>query len=199
MADKENIKEKIREIYNVLPKVDDRRCGYDTCGQFARAVAEGRAPCYGCVTGGPEVAAKVCEIMGEKVPEQVAARSGYGSGFYSPGFGGSGGGMGGGMGMGRGGGRGGGRGSGAGRGMGGGMGMGRGMGMGMGGGRGGGAGRGMGMGMGAGIGGAVPPASTTGPSVELDQDVEALRAESHKLLEQISEIRRRIEEMEKED
>ena len=68
-------KEKVREIYEVLPKLDDRRCGYKTCGEFARAVADGKAPCYGCVSGGPEVAAKVCEIMGVKVPEGVVSQS----------------------------------------------------------------------------------------------------------------------------
>lgn len=70
MAVKEEIKEKTKKIYAVLPRLDDRRCGYQTCGQFARAVADGKAPCNGCVSGGPEVAAKVCEIMGIKVPGQ---------------------------------------------------------------------------------------------------------------------------------
>jgi cob(I)alamin adenosyltransferase len=54
-----------------LPKLDDRECGYETCGEFAKAVAEGRAPCYGCVSGGPQVAAKVCGIMGASVPEEA--------------------------------------------------------------------------------------------------------------------------------
>jgi hypothetical protein len=71
MVDKKDIKEKIREIYAVLPKLDDQRCGYNTCGEFARAVAEGRASCYGCVSGEPEVAARVCEIMGARVPEKA--------------------------------------------------------------------------------------------------------------------------------
>jgi len=97
MVDKKDIKEKTREIYEVLPKLDDQRCGYKTCGEFARAVADGKAPCYGCVSGGPEVAAKVCEIMGARVPEQAIPQ--FGSGFYQPGLRG-------GRGMGRGGGRG---------------------------------------------------------------------------------------------
>ena len=98
-------KEKVREIYEVLPKLDDRRCGYKTCGEFAKAVAEGKAPCYGCVTGGPEVAAKVCEIMGVRVPEQATPQFGPGPGFYQPGLSGgrgTGRGPGGGRGMGRG-------------------------------------------------------------------------------------------------
>lgn len=69
MVDKD-VKEKFKKIYEVLPKLDDRRCGYRTCGEFALAVAKGEAPCYGCVTGGYRVAEKVCEIMGKKVPRR---------------------------------------------------------------------------------------------------------------------------------
>lgn len=69
MADKEDIKHKIKAIYEALPKLDDGRCGYRTCGQFARAVTEGKAPCDGCVTGGLPVTTKVCGIMGVKIPD----------------------------------------------------------------------------------------------------------------------------------
>ena len=113
MVDKMDVKEKTREIYEVLPKLDDQRCGYKTCGEFARAVADRKAPCYGCVSGGPEVAAKVCEIMGARVPEQAISQFGPSPGFYQPGLS---------------------RGSGMGRGIG--RGLGRGRGMGRGGGRG---------------------------------------------------------------
>jgi hypothetical protein len=125
MVDKKDVKEKTRKIYEVLPKLDDQRCGYKTCGEFARAVAEGKAPCYGCVRGGPEVAAKVCEIMGARVPEQATPQFDPSLGFYQLGLGG-------GRGMGRGMGRrlGRGRGMGLGRGMGRGSGMGRGFGRG---------------------------------------------------------------------
>ncbi|MBW1717788.1 MAG: hypothetical protein JRJ77_18600 [Deltaproteobacteria bacterium] len=119
MVDKKDIKEKTRKIYEVLPKLDDQRCGYKTCGEFARAVADGKAPCYGCVSGGPEVAAKVCEIMGTKIHEQATPQFGPSPGFYQPGLSG-------GRGMGRGIGRGLGRGQGIGQGMGRGGGMGRG-------------------------------------------------------------------------
>ena len=110
MVDKKDVKEKTREIYEVLPKLDDQRCGYNTCGEFSRAVADGKAPCYGCVSGGPEVAAKVCKIMGARVPEQATPQFGSSPGFYQPGLSG-------GRGMGRGIGRGLGRGQGIGRGM----------------------------------------------------------------------------------
>jgi len=125
MVDKKDIKEKVRKIYEVLPKLDDQRCGYKSCGEFARAVAEGKAPYYGCVSGGPEVAAKVCEIIGARVPEQAIAQFAPSPGLYQPGLSG-------------------------GRGMGRGMGQGLGRGRRMGGGRGMGPGRGMGRGFGGG-------------------------------------------------
>ena len=86
MVDKKDIKEKIRKIYEVLPKLDDQQCGYKSCGEFARAAAEGKALCYGCVSGGPQVAAKVCEIMGAKVPQEAIAQSGSSPGLYGPGL-----------------------------------------------------------------------------------------------------------------
>jgi len=144
MTDKKDIKEKIKKIYEVLPKLDDQRCGYKSCGEFARAVAEEKAPCYGCVTGGAEVAAQVCQIMGAKVPEEAISQFSPGAEFYQPGLSGA-------SGTGRGIGRGGGRGSGMGRGIGRGGGRGGGMGRGMG--RGGGRGGGMGQGLGQGQGG----------------------------------------------
>jgi hypothetical protein len=125
MGDKKDVKEKTKKIYKVLPKLDDQRCGYKTCGQFAMAVAEGKAPCYGCVSGGPEVAAKVCEVMGARVPEEAIPQFGQSPEFYQPGLSG-------GRRMGRGTGR----GVGRGQGMGPGRGLGRGGGMGRGFGRG---------------------------------------------------------------
>lgn len=121
MAEKKEIKERIRRIYDVLPQLDDQQCGYRSCGEFARAVAEGKAPCYGCVSGGPQVAAKVCEIMGAEVPEEAAPQSAPVPGLYQPGFpGGRGTARGKGEGLGRCRGRGRGRGGGMGRGSGGG-------------------------------------------------------------------------------
>jgi hypothetical protein len=133
MTDKQDTKEKIRKIYEVLPKLDDQRCGYKSCGEFARAVAEGKAPCHGCVSGGREVAAKVCEIMVAQIPQEAIVKFSTSPGLYQPRL------LGGrvmGGGMGRGFGR------GMGRTLGGGRGMGQDRGMGRGGGRGGGFGRG---------------------------------------------------------
>ncbi len=123
MVDKKDIKEKIRKIYEVLPKLDDQQCGYKSCGEFARAVAERKAPCYGCVSGGSEVAAKVCQIMEAEVPQETVAQLAPLPRYYHPGLSGD-------RDMGRGLGRGMSRGLGGGRGMGRGQGMRRGRGMG---------------------------------------------------------------------
>lgn len=35
-------KQKIKEIYDLLPKLNCGFCGFGNCGQFARAVGEGK-------------------------------------------------------------------------------------------------------------------------------------------------------------
>ena len=60
-------KEKVREIYEVLPKRNCGFCGFGSCGQFARAVAEGRASPFGCRQN-PWSGYKISEILGMKVP-----------------------------------------------------------------------------------------------------------------------------------
>ena len=66
-------KEKIREIYEVLPKLNCGFCGFGSCGQFARAVAEGRASPFGCRQN-PWSGYRISEVVGMKVP---AYRYGY--------------------------------------------------------------------------------------------------------------------------
>jgi len=96
------------------------------------------------------------------------------------------------FGMGNNPGMGGGMGGGMGRGMGGGM--GRGMGRGMGGGM----GRGMGGGMGRGMGGGMMPPGSQAPQAQTaGQELGVLKAQSEILAEQLAEIQRRIEEIEK--
>lgn len=66
-------KEKIREIYQVLPKLNCGLCEYGNCAQFARAVAEGRVSPFGCKQD-PSVGYKISKIIGA----ETAAYS-YGS------------------------------------------------------------------------------------------------------------------------
>lgn len=84
--DRNDIKTKTEKIYEVLPQLDDQKCGYRSCGEFARLVAEGKAPCDGCVSGGPQVAAKVCEIMGVKLRQRAIRQSGFALREYWPGL-----------------------------------------------------------------------------------------------------------------
>lgn len=60
-------KEKIRKIYEALPKLNCGLCGYGNCGQFARAVAEGKASPFGCWQN-PWVGYRISEIIGVKAP-----------------------------------------------------------------------------------------------------------------------------------
>ena len=68
-------KEKIRKIYQALPKLNCGFCGYANCGQYARAVAEGSAEPYRCI-GGFYTGYKLNEILGTKAPT-------FTYGFYS--------------------------------------------------------------------------------------------------------------------
>ena len=68
-----NNKEKIREIHEALPKLNCGSCGFGTCGQFAEAVAEGRASPFGCRQN-PWSGYRIGEIIGAEVPA-------YGYGF----------------------------------------------------------------------------------------------------------------------
>jgi len=59
--------EKIRKIYAVLPQMDCGLCGFGNCGQFARAVVEGRASPFGCKQN-PSSGFQIGELLGKKVP-----------------------------------------------------------------------------------------------------------------------------------
>lgn len=56
-------KEKIKEIYQVLPKLNCGLCGHENCGQFARAVIAGKASPFGCRQN-PWSGYKISEIAG---------------------------------------------------------------------------------------------------------------------------------------
>lgn len=60
-------KDKIKGIYGTLPQLNCGLCGFDSCGQFAKAVVEGRASPFGCRQD-PWAGHRISEIMGTKVP-----------------------------------------------------------------------------------------------------------------------------------
>ena len=71
-------KDKIRQIYAALPKLNCGLCGYENCGQFAVAVAEEKASTFGCRQN-PWVGYNISEIIGLRVPV-----FGYQQRFYQP-------------------------------------------------------------------------------------------------------------------
>ena len=60
-------KEKVRKIYEALPKMDCGLCGFESCGRFARAVAGGEASPFGCKQD-QWAGYTITEIVGRKVP-----------------------------------------------------------------------------------------------------------------------------------
>lgn len=68
-------KQKIKRIYQALPHQDCGFCGFDGCGPFARAVAEGRASPFGCKQN-PQVGYILKEIMADGAPAPAASLAG---------------------------------------------------------------------------------------------------------------------------
>ena len=60
-------KEKIKQIYEVLPQLNCGLCGFEGCGQFAKAAAEGRASPFGCRQD-PLSGYKISRIIGARAP-----------------------------------------------------------------------------------------------------------------------------------
>ena len=69
----------IKQIYELLPKLNCGLCGYENCGKFAKAVAEKQASPFGCRQN-PWLGYRLNEIIGVTVPTY-----GYGlrPGFYA--------------------------------------------------------------------------------------------------------------------
>jgi hypothetical protein len=68
--------EKIKKIYDALPQLHCGFCGYGNCGQFAKAVAEGRASPFGCRQN-PWIGYEISDIIGLTTPI-----TGYPTRFY---------------------------------------------------------------------------------------------------------------------
>lgn len=64
----------------MLPHLDCGLCGFESCGQFAKAVSEGRASSFGCRRN-PWAGYRIGEIMGKK-----ALAFGYHTPFVRPHF-----------------------------------------------------------------------------------------------------------------
>ncbi len=66
---------KVKKIALTLPDIDCGACGHATCGEFAAAVAEGRAAPTGCVPSGSKTAHEIGDILDIAVtpPDAVMA------------------------------------------------------------------------------------------------------------------------------
>jgi len=71
MVVKEDTKTKAKQIVALLPKTNCGKCGYDNCGKFAKAVAEGNASPFGCRENAA-AGHRISEILGIKVSPQQA-------------------------------------------------------------------------------------------------------------------------------
>jgi hypothetical protein len=69
-----NNKDKMAELYEALPKLDCGICGYNSCWEYAWAMAEGKAPPSLCVSGGPKVNYRLQEITGAVAVSQPRSR-----------------------------------------------------------------------------------------------------------------------------
>ncbi len=61
---------RVELINEILPGANCGACGYPGCQNYAEAIVKGEAP-NKCSVGGPEVAAKIAEIMGVEAGEVV--------------------------------------------------------------------------------------------------------------------------------
>jgi Na+-translocating ferredoxin:NAD+ oxidoreductase RNF subunit RnfB len=67
--------EKLRKIVNLLPGENCGKCGYDNCGAFATALADGKASPLDCHNGDSSSVKEICEVLGIEVPEETASVS----------------------------------------------------------------------------------------------------------------------------
>ncbi len=65
------VDEKEVAVRECLPGNNCGGCGYPGCDGLAAAIAKGEAPVGACPVGGPPVAAKIGEVMGQEVGEAV--------------------------------------------------------------------------------------------------------------------------------
>ena len=65
-----NQAQKIREIVKALPRLNCGLCGFGNCGNYAKAVTEGRASLNICI-GGPIVWRRIGDVLGIKMPARL--------------------------------------------------------------------------------------------------------------------------------
>ena len=68
-------RDRIRRIYEALPKMNCGLCGFESCAKFARAVAEGQVSPFDCRQD-PLAAYTISRIVGANIPGELASASG---------------------------------------------------------------------------------------------------------------------------
>jgi len=65
---------RILKVQDALPSANCGGCGFAGCGDFAKAVVEGRANATACTVGGPGVAQAIAAVLGIEVTETAPSR-----------------------------------------------------------------------------------------------------------------------------
>ena len=76
MVSEESDKEKVRQIVQLLPRVNCGHCGFGNCGGFALAVVRREVSPYGCEVH-PLAGDEICKVLGIEVPEEAKVTAGY--------------------------------------------------------------------------------------------------------------------------
>ena len=76
MADEKSNGEKARKIVSLLPKENCGKCGFENCGGFAMAVAEGKASPFGCHEN-PSAGYEISKVLGIEAPEEAKVSADY--------------------------------------------------------------------------------------------------------------------------
>ena len=75
MINEEKDKGKAKQIVSLLPRENCGKCGFENCGGFALAVAEGKASPFGCHEN-PSAGYEISKILGVEAPEEGTVQAG---------------------------------------------------------------------------------------------------------------------------
>lgn len=76
MAGEKSDGEKAKKIVSLLPKENCGKCGFENCGRFALAVAEGQASPFGCQKD-PSAGYEISKVLGIEASEEAKVAADY--------------------------------------------------------------------------------------------------------------------------
>lgn len=65
---------KVEQIHKALPNLDCGACGFAGCGQYAKAILQNAELLGKCAPGGPQISAKIAEILNLQISESGPAK-----------------------------------------------------------------------------------------------------------------------------